>query len=196
MARPANPEVRARLIAAGRDLFYRHGFNGCGVQDITAAAGVPKGSFYGYFDTKEAFVVDVVEDFWSEIERTHGPLLYDAPVKPLDRIAAYFKALTAEHERFDFRFGCLIGNLSMELSQSSEKIRLTLATIVARWQAAIAQCLREAQMRSELDPASLPEEIAALLIEAWEGAALRGKVERGPSPYLRFEKYVLRRLTV
>lgn len=195
MARPANPETRSRLLEAGRELFFAVGFNGCGVQEITATAGIPKGSFYNYFGTKEAFVIEVIEDYWSEIERTYGPLLYDARVRPMKRIAQYFEALTAEHERLGFRFGCLIGNLSLELCQASEDTRRKLISVVARWQVALADCLREAHLRGELSRDSVPEDVAALLIEAWEGAALRGKVDRQRSAYRRFEKYVLQSLT-
>jgi len=62
MPRPANPETRSRLLEKGGDLVSSRGFNATGVQEITAAAGVPKGSFYNYFDSKDAIVAAVVDE--------------------------------------------------------------------------------------------------------------------------------------
>jgi TetR/AcrR family transcriptional repressor of nem operon len=87
-----------------------------------------------------------------------------------------------------FWLGCLVGNLSLELGGSSEPVRAELARILDHWDAALTACVRSGQggsdqVRADLDAA----ELASLLIEAWEGAALRGKVTRSRSPYDRFE---------
>ncbi|CAB3768277.1 TetR/AcrR family transcriptional regulator [Paraburkholderia solisilvae] len=194
MPRPANPEVRSRLLSVGRDVVHDRGFNGAGVQDITAAAGVPKGSFYNYFDSKEVFAAEILEDYWQSIEDRHGPILHDARIKPLARIAKFFRALTDDHRKHDFALGCLIGNLSLELSNGSEDTRTKLAALMARWEKSLAACLREAQERNELDRKQKVDELAAILIEAYEGAVMRGKVEQGGKAYERFEKVVLPRL--
>src|SRR6476659_11363181 len=68
MPRPSNPEVRRRLLAAGLDLVHARGFAASGVKDITDAAGVPKGSFYAYFPSKEAFAAAILDHYWSDIE--------------------------------------------------------------------------------------------------------------------------------
>jgi len=94
LPRPANPQVRSRLLSVGRDVVHDRGFNGCGVQDITTAAGVPKGSFYNYFESKEMFAAEILDDYWQSIEDRHGPILYDARIRPLARIAKFFRALT------------------------------------------------------------------------------------------------------
>jgi len=194
LPRPANPEVRSRLLSVGRDVVHDRGFNGCGVQDITSAAGVPKGSFYNYFDSKEMFAAEILEDYWQSIEDRHGPLLYDARVEPLVRIAQFFRALTDDHSKNDFALGCLIGNLSLELSNGSEEARAKLLAILTRWQACIAACLREAQQRHELAREHDAQMLAAVLIEAYEGAVMRGKIEQSGDAYERFEKFVLPRL--
>ena len=62
--RPANPETRSRLLERGADLICSRGFNAIGLQEITDAAGVPKGSFYNYFDSKEAFAVEILSEYW------------------------------------------------------------------------------------------------------------------------------------
>ena len=187
MPRPPNPEVRNRLLAAGLDLVHTRGFTASGVKDITDAAGVPKGSFYAYFASKEAFAAAILEHYWADIETRLLPIL-DADGLAQERITRFFHALADEHEAGDFLLGCLIGNLSLELGGSSEPVRAELLRILDRWDAALTACVRSGQRRSgdvrrDLDAG----ELASQLIEAWEGAALRGKVTRSRIPYERFE---------
>jgi TetR/AcrR family transcriptional repressor of nem operon len=100
-----------------------------------------------------------------------------------ERITRFFQALANEHEAGNFLLGCLIGNLSLELSSSSEPIRTQLINILERWGNALAECLRSGDLREGLDA----DDVASRLIEAWEGAALRGKMIRSRIPYDRFE---------
>ncbi|HXA88299.1 MAG TPA: TetR family transcriptional regulator C-terminal domain-containing protein [Mycobacterium sp.] len=187
MPRPSNPEVRSRLLAAGHDLVHARGFAASGVKDITDAAGVPKGSFYAYFPSKEAFAAAILEHHWSDIETRLIPILEEGGLAQ-ERITRFFHALADEHEAGDFLLGCLIGNLSLELGGSSEPVRAELVRILGGWNEALTACVRSGQgdtgdVRADLDAA----ELASLLVEAWEGAALRGKVTRSRLPYDRFE---------
>jgi TetR/AcrR family transcriptional repressor of nem operon len=182
MPRPSNPEVRKRLLAAGLDLIHLRGFAASGVKDITDAAGVPKGSFYAYFPSKEAFASAILDAYWVDIETRLVPILGgDGSMQ--ERITRFFHALANEHEAGNFLLGCLIGNLSLELSSSSEPIRTQLINILERWGNALAECLRSGDLREGLDA----DDVASRLIEAWEGAALRGKMIRSRIPHDRFE---------
>jgi len=187
MPRPSNPEVRRRLLASGLDLVHARGFAASGVKDITDAAGVPKGSFYAYFPSKEAFGAAILEHYWADIEARLLPIL-DGGGPAQGRITQFFHALADEHEAGNFVLGCLVGNLSLELGGSSEPVRTELVRILERWDDALTECVRSGQVgsgdiRADLDAA----ELASRLIEAWEGAALRGKVTRTRIPYDRFE---------
>ncbi len=191
MPRPANPDVRRRLLAAGLDLVHAHGFSASGVKDITDAAGVPKGSFYAYFASKEVFAAAVLEHYWSDIEARILPLL-DSGGPAQDRITSFFHALADEHESADFLLGCLVGNMSLELGGSSEPVRVELTRILDRWDGALADCVRSGQAESDgIGTGRGSAELASVLIEAWEGAALRGKVTRSRAPYDRFEAVTL-----
>ena len=99
MPRPANPETRSRLLEKGGDLVSSRGFNATGVQEITAAAGVPKGSFYNYFDSKEAFAVELLSEYWDSVVELYGPILTDNRISPLSRITRYFAGLAEFHKR-------------------------------------------------------------------------------------------------
>jgi TetR/AcrR family transcriptional repressor of nem operon len=187
MPRPSNPDVRRRLLEAGLDLVHARGFAASGVKDITDAAGVPKGSFYAYFPSKEALAAAILEHYWSDIEARLIPILGEGGLAQ-ERITRFFHALADDHEAGNFLLGCLIGKLSLELGGSSEPVRAEIIRILGRWDAALTACVRSGQggpgdIRPDLGAADL----ASLLIEAWEGAALRGKVTRSRVPYDRFE---------
>ena len=194
MPRPANPEVRTRLLNAGGQVVYETGFNASGVQDIVGAADVPKGSFYSYFDSKEAFAAEVLEAYWVSIEHRHGKVMYDARIKPLTRIEKFFGLLAEDHKAHEFKLGCLIGNLSLELANSSTEVRRAVKRILARWEEAIAACLEEAKTRGELPADRDCALIAAVIVESWEGAILRCKVEHSGSACQRFLHVTLKRL--
>jgi TetR/AcrR family transcriptional regulator, transcriptional repressor for nem operon len=191
MPRPPNPEVRSRLLSIGRDIVLEQGFNGSGVADITAAAGVPKGSFYNYFDSKEEFAGQILEAYWLSIEARHGPILYDARVKPLVRITKFFHAVSGDHAQKGFALGCLIGNLSLELSNCSEETRKRLSSLIGRWEKALMECLQEAQQRGAFSQNRNASEVAAILVEAYEGAVMRGKIEQSGRACERFEAITL-----
>ena len=191
MPRPPNPEVRRRLLAAGLELVHARGFAASGVKDITDAAGVPKGSFYAYFPSKEAFAAAILEHYWADIETRLLPIL-ETDDSVQERITRFFHALADEHEAGDFLLGCLVGNLSLELGGSSEPVRAELVRVLDRWDTALTACVRSGQrgsdcVRGDLDAGQL----ASQLIEAWEGAALRAKVTRSRKPYDRFEEFTV-----
>ena len=191
MPRPANLDTRTKLLEKGDDLLSRMGFNATGVQEITAAAGVPKGSFYNYFDSKEAFAVEVLGQYWGSVEAMYGPLLRDKDTSPIHRISKYFHGLAEFHKRQRYASGCLIGNMALEVTPSSADVRAKLVTVYREWAEELAECLREAQLRNELAFGKDPKQLAVALIDTFEGTVMRAKVERSGKPFESFERYVL-----
>ena len=183
------PNTREQLIEAGLATLHLHGFNGCGVQDITSAAGVPKGSFYNHFKSKEDLALQALERFWQNGAGRRA-MLGDATLDPVERLRGYFRALSDVAVNHDFQRGCLIGNFSTELSAQSKDVRDRLAEIYAAWSRAIESCVREAEKSGRVRPQLPTATIAAFLLNAWEGAVLRSKVEQDRSPFDQFEQTV------
>ena len=182
------PNVREQLIEAGLQTLHLHGFNGCGVQEIADAAGVPKGSFYNHFESKEALAVQALERFWQN-GASRRALLSDKSLDPVERLRRHFQALSDAVVRHNFQRGCLIGNFSLELSAQRE-IRDRLAAIYAAWTRSIESCVREAEKAGRVQPRLPAAAIATFLVNAWEGAVLRSKVEQDKSPLDQFERVV------
>jgi TetR/AcrR family transcriptional repressor of nem operon len=169
------PSVREQLVEAAADCFQERGFNGIGVQEITRTAGVPKGSFYNHFPSKEALAVEVMNRY--AVAR-RPDMLEDRTLAPAPRLRAHFRFLAEDLERFDFARGCLFGNFGAELSTQSAEVRGQVEAALENWTAKVAAVLEECRaagaLKSTLDSASL----ANVLVNAWEGAVLRSKVTR------------------
>lgn len=187
----ARPSVKHRIVERGTEVLLKQGFSASGVQDITAAAGVPKGSFYNHFDSKEAFGAEVLREFFADLEATTIQDTLDNPaVPPLRRLQDYFAAIIAKLDRQDYAFGCLIGNMSMELSPLSDVVRIELQRIFARWVIPFRNCVAAGQADGTIR-ADLPSEtLADFLLAAWHGAILRMKIERDRRPLEQFRTVV------
>jgi len=194
MPRPSNPEVRRRLLESGLTLIGKQGFAGSGVADITTAAGVPKGSFYQYFVSKQSYAIELLDDYWSAVEEKHAKVLLDDRYAPLDRIARHFHSIGQDHKQQKYALGCLIGNLGVEIAGAGEDAQSKLRQIIKRWATLLSDCLKQAQAAGDLDRKADVEELAAALIESWEGAVMRSKIERSGTAFKRFETVVLPRL--
>jgi TetR/AcrR family transcriptional repressor of nem operon len=186
MVRLSSRQVRDRLLEAGVQTFSRSGFNGCSVQDITDAAGVPKGSFYNHFESKEALGAAALEYFWSEGNKDRLRVLTQPDVPPRERLRTYFEQAAAEMARIGFTCGCLIGNMAAELSDHSPVIAAQLSEIFRRWSRQVADCIREAQVAGQIHSQADPELLAAFVLNAWEGAVLRARIEKSERPLRQF----------
>jgi len=173
----ARPDVREKLLSAGLEALHKRGFNATGVQDITDAAKVPKGSFYNYFESKDALGVEVVER-WRMLTAARLTTLVEGSDKPLARLRAYFKGLNELAPATKFQRGCLMGNFSAELSAQSPAIRAALEAGFEAWTKGVAQVIAEAQKAGDVAKDVPAEALAGFLINAWEGAVLRSRVDK------------------
>jgi TetR/AcrR family transcriptional repressor of nem operon len=175
------PSVREKLLQAGLDQFHRAGFNGSSVEDITDLAGVPKGSFYNHFESKEDLATEVVDRY---CELGPSALLRDTTVPPVKRLKRYFTALIERES--GYKRGCLLGNFSSELADHSEPVRRRLETAFEAWMKLIASVIKEAQEAGELDLKVKPEQLAGVLLSTFEGALLRARAADDPKALKEF----------
>src|ERR1700710_2366118 len=180
--------TRDHLLATGLKVLHANGFHATGVQDITDAAEVPKGTFYTHFDSKERFGAEVLGRYWERRADRALAILSDESRTPMARLKAYFVGKTQVAGPFDR--GCMIGNFSAELAGDSRLVRDRLAAVLAAWTQMLATTIREAQAQGELRPGLDPEQTAGFLIDAFEGAVLRTKVDRDATALQRFDAIV------
>ena len=176
-----NNTSKERILNTGLSMLLRHGYHDLGIQAVLKETGMPKGSFYHHFASKEDFALQVVDRYMDEVHIGLDASLVDCSVAPLDRVRRFFE-MTRDKYREDGYLGCMLGGLGQELSGVSpvfqEKIEACLGIIASR----IADCMEEAQASGDLSPDADPGKMANLIVNCWEGAALRCRLRRDPAP--------------
>jgi TetR/AcrR family transcriptional regulator, transcriptional repressor for nem operon len=165
--------LKEQLVEGASRTFLEKGFNGASVADIVATAGIPKGSVYNHFDSKDDLALEVVRRY---TQRNPLPDLVDGEPPALPRLRAYFAALIEDRVDEGVEFGCLLGNFSTELVGHSEPIREYVAQALDEWSAATATVLEQARDAGELREGADPAVLGPQLINAYEGSIARAKV--------------------
>ena len=186
----AKVTTKAALVDAGTQLILEQGYHHTGIQDVLQAAGVPKGSFYYYFPSKEAFGMAVIAQFAAAYLARLEQYLGDTTSSPLTRLRRHQEELLARFEHRGCRGGCLIGNLSQELADQSPRLRAQLDAVLTSWRERYAQLFREAQAVGELRADLDPQALADFYLDSFEGALLRAKVSKSPAPLRVFLTYM------
>jgi TetR/AcrR family transcriptional regulator, transcriptional repressor for nem operon len=185
-SRDPSDETKKRLLDHGVAMVLLKGYHGAGLADILAAAKVPKGSFYYYFASKEAFGAELVEHYLAPFLRRLVERLNAPGANGLEALGAYFRELAAELEANDFQGGCLLGNLMGEIGDTSPAARDALKNGVDAYRDLLAKGLARAQMEGVARPDRSARAMADLLVDGWQGAMLRMKVERATAPLNAF----------
>ena len=175
--------TKQKLIEAGLTMLLEHGYNDLGIQALLAATGTPKGSFYHHFHGKEDFAMEVVDAYMQGIHGAFAASLHDRALPPLDRIRRFF-ALVEQSYRSEGYMGCLLGGLGQELSGISPAFRRRIEECFAEIASHFAACLEEAQLAGDLRPDADSRHLAELLVNCWEGAALRSRLRGDASPLM------------
>lgn len=192
---PADQAARQALIRAGLRHLTEFGYGAAALDQILAAAGVTKGSFYHHFPSKAAFGAALIEAYGEYFRSLLARSLERRDLSPLDRLAAFAVEVEAGMEAHDYRRGCLVGNLGQEVTALPEDFRERLQAVLALWQQDTARCLRAAQEAGQIDAREDPEALAALFWIGWEGAVMRARLDHGPSPLRTFIAAFLRLVT-
>lgn len=175
----ARPSLREKLASSAVNTLHVHGFKGCSIQDITEAAGVPKGSFFNHFENKEDLAIDALRRYF---EGARADLLFEEGVAPLKRLQNHFGYLTEKLLSFGFERGCMLGLFAAEMANDYPRMREELRAVFGKWCDGVTLVLREAQAAGDLDPRHDPVQLARFLVNAWEGAVIRLKIDRDRAP--------------
>ena len=184
-------ETRERIVRRGAELLTEFSFSATGLNGLLQSAGVPKGSFYHFFPSKQAFAVEVIAYYDAYFEARSARILRDPAVPPLYRLQAWMVEARKGMARHGWRRGCLIGNLSQELGPHDAVLRGKLRAVFRKWEGWIETLLQEARDDGSIAVAADPKQLAHLFWIGWEGAILRSKLERSGQPLDVFSAYFL-----
>ncbi|MDB5931619.1 MAG: transcriptional regulator, TetR family [Polaromonas sp.] len=171
-------DVRQHILGTGRSIILGKGFSAVGLNEILSAAQVPKGSFYHYFKSKEAFGEALVDGYVTGYLAHVDALLADDGRPAAERLMGYWHSWLAMGDSASAESGCLVVKLSGEVSDLSEAMRLALlrgtGQIIERLGNCILQGLADGSLRGDLDA----HHTALTLYQLWLGAALLTKLRR------------------
>lgn len=173
--------TKQRLLDAGLAMLLKHGYHDLGMQALLEATGTPKGSFYHHFKDKEDFALQVIDQYMEHVHAGLAVCLGDKRRPPLKRVRRFFE-LTLQAYRSEGYLGCLLGGLGQELSGVSELFRRKIEDCFSEIAKRIAACLEEARKRGDIPADSNTARMAGLLVDCWEGAALRSRLRGSPAP--------------
>jgi TetR/AcrR family transcriptional repressor of nem operon len=182
--------AREKLLEAGAQVIAEKSFNGCGLAEILERAGVPKGSFYHYFESKEDFGVALIEQACADYTELLQPIVGDRRRPPLERLRAVFQFSREECLANGAACECVITKLAMESSRLSDSVQAALKYAYQQWSALLARVIREAQSAGEIGREHDPDRLADVLVTLWEGATIRMQVERSVKPIDDFLTFV------
>lgn len=173
--------TKQRLLDAGMAMLLQHGYNDLGIQALLEATETPKGSFYHHFRDKESFALEAIDQYMRGVHAGLDACLGDGARPPLERVRGFFEA-TQQKYRSEGYLGCLLGGLGQELAGASDVFRDKIEWCFAEITERIAACLDEARTRGELPAHSDVRQMARLLVDCWEGAALHSRLRRDAAP--------------
>jgi TetR/AcrR family transcriptional regulator, transcriptional repressor for nem operon len=162
-------------------MLLKHGYHDLGIQAVLDATQVPKGSFYHHFRDKEDFGLHVVDQYMQQVHAGLDASLGDPQHPPLLRVRDFFE-MTAESYRSEGYMGCLLGGLGQELSGVSPVFRQKIEACFSAIQERISVCLEQAREQGDLREDADAEQMAGLLVNCWEGAALRSRLLGSAAP--------------
>ena len=158
-------------------IMYRQGYHGTGIQELADAAGIPKGSFYNYFESKEAYAIKAMHFYHQHLKDHLLVILKDPSLPPKERIKTFFMGNIQRLEGFQYQMGCLVGNFSEEMSDLNQSIAATADEILVAITEEVAHCLLQ-------EPALTfdAQQMAEFLVNSFQGAMLRMKSSRDRRP--------------
>ncbi|MHB9837264.1 acrylate utilization transcriptional regulator AcuR [Paraburkholderia terrae] len=179
-------ETRESLLRAGVAVLTEKGFSSTGIEEILRNADVPKGSFYHFFASKEAFGLELIDRYATYFAKKLDRILTNERRSPLERLHDFVMDAEAGMRRYRFKRGCLVGNLGQEMGVLPEGYRERLREVFIDWEARTARCLLEARAAGEIPRKTDCASVAAFFWIGWEGAVLRAKLDGDPAALRTF----------
>lgn len=185
------------LVRAGVGLLTEKGFSSTCVDDVLNATGISKGSFYYCFSSKEDFGHVLIDSYATYFNTKLDLWLKDAAAPPLQRLLNFMHDARAGMIRYNFRRGCLIGNLGQEIDTLPDSFRNMLLTILEGWEQRVTDCLLAA---CGPHPSTTQKQACTRLSRyfwiGWEGAVLRARMEQTPEALDLYANFYLAQAAV
>jgi TetR/AcrR family transcriptional regulator, transcriptional repressor for nem operon len=176
--------TRQRLIESARYLFWERGFAGTSMADLLAHAKVNSGSFYHFFDSKEALLREVLESYLIALHPMIVEPAYAATTKPIERIFAILEGYRERIVMTDAQYGCPLGRLALEIDPENRPAHKLIAENFRGWIDAVRDCLQAAKLPAGTDI----EALATYVLATMEGGVMLSRSYGTVDPFDRTVK--------
>ena len=169
---------KSDIVAKGAELIRKNGYHNVGINLILKSMEIPKGSFYNFFDSKEAFGVEILDHYGKGSLALIQSHLHQSSPSPLNRLKGFYRMLIESNETDGFNAGCLINNMLIELGGINERLGKAADQNFEKWLDAITQCVQEGQLAGEIIDHVPARDLAEFLHAGIYGAFARMKAKR------------------
>ncbi len=176
---------KEEIIKNSISLMHEKGYNGTSVNDITKMAGIPKGSFYYYFKSKEDYVIEALSIYIYNLKSKSFEILKNKKLKPLDRIIKFYEYNINHLEANEFKKGCFVGNITEEMADVNNNIAYTVESIHNEISELICESLDESSEVKEKGTLN-NKKLSNYIVNSWQGALLRMKASKAIEPLNTF----------
>lgn len=177
-----NLDVRQHVLDVAQHIISSKGYSAVGLNEILAAADVPKGSFYYYFKSKEAFGEALLQNYFEEYFASMDAMFSNSSLNARDRLISYWKNWQESQESFDCQGKCLAVKLAAEVADLSEAMRLALKLGTSGIINRLADVIEAGKVDGTLNIQQDSNRLAQTLYQMWLGASLMTKITRSMGP--------------
>ena len=182
--------TKERIVQTAARLFHVQGYHATGLQQILQEAGVPKGSFYFHFKSKQDLALATLDFFGQVWAGVAQGFLEDPDQPPLERVRRLFAWYRRYFSERGYTGGCPVGNLGQEMGDLSPEVGQVVAASVEAMAGRLAKTLEQALELGQLPPGQDPRRLAFFIISSWQGALIRMKACKCEEPLVIFEETV------
>ncbi len=175
--------TRQVILDTAQVIVGRKGFSAVGLNEILQAAEVPKGSFYHYFNSKDAFGVVLLDSYFDHYIKGMQQLFSQPELSGFAKLMRYWHSWVDNQTGCTDTGKCLAVKLGAEVSDLSEPMRLALQRGTARTIALLAEALQHGVEDGSLPAQSHPESLARRLYALWLGTSVMSKITRTSAPF-------------
>jgi len=196
MARPRKSEhAKQQLLDVGVQMLTEQGYHGTGIKQILDAVGVPKGSFYNFFPSKEAFVASIIYQYGDDVVAESSRSIAGLEQEPaLVQLWSSFHNKVRERQQAGESCACLLGALCAEIAQSSSICNEALAQVQQRWVATLQRLVEQAQQQGDIGLGDTARDIAQLIYNCWQGGLLQYQLTNDADALLKQLKTLMNSL--
>lgn len=178
--------TRERLIDSARYLFWERGFAGTSMTDLLGHAGVNSGSFYHFFESKEALLRAVLEEYLQALRPMVVDPAFAQSVDPVDRIFAILAGYRGRILQTDCKYGCPLGRLALEIDPENRPAHRLIAENFQGWIGAVRECVE--QMKGRLPKNTDRDALATYVLAVMEGGVMLSRSYGSVEPFDRAVK--------